>query len=393
MIAIQQVHSFADALKYNEKKMNLQDVTQRAELLDHNFLDPTSEAVLKEVKMINSLHSGRMKNDGYHVALSFSENDKVSDKMLKSIADDYKKGMGFSDDHLFLLYKHNDGEDHKHTHVHLLLHRLSMDPETGKTKLVSDSNNYQRSEKLSRQIEQKYGLEIVKSSKEAQDRAPNKDELEMIQRTGVLSDRMLMQEKVKVALSDATSLNAFIHNCAENGVYLLFNQSTRTGFISGITYVMDNGFIAKGQKLGNQYKWNNLKDRINYEQSRDGAEARSANSETRARFKDLLEKSSRGAENQYQEIIRTPNNGNGEPSRIKSKDEYDVQNVYNGRSDSNTARNDRGEETEQELEEAVSNQFSTGASAIISGLSGLLGSIGGDEVDDDEKRRKRRLKR
>src|SRR5690606_5301499 len=121
---------------------------------------------------------------------------------------------------------------------------------------------------------------------------------------------------------------------------------------------MDNGFIAKGQKLGNQYKWNNLKDRINYEQSRDGAAARSANSETRARFKDLLEKSSRGAENQHQEIIRTPNNDNGEPSRITSKDEYDVQNFYNVRSDSNSGRNDRSEETEQELEEAVSNQFS-----------------------------------
>jgi hypothetical protein len=75
MIAIQKVHSFTDAFNYNDKKLNLPDKNQRAELLDHNFLDTSREAVLQEIKMINSLHSNRMKNDGYHVALSFSGND------------------------------------------------------------------------------------------------------------------------------------------------------------------------------------------------------------------------------------------------------------------------------------------------------------------------------
>src|SRR5690606_13944536 len=132
---------------------------------------------------------------------------------------------------------------------------------------------------------------------------------------------------------------------------------------------------------------------LNYEKSRDSQTIGETNDRTRARFKDILEKSSRGAENQDRKSIRTPNNGNEESSHIRSKDEYDVQNGYEGRSYSNSERADRNEETEQEFEEAVSNQFSTGASAVISSLSGLLGSIGGDEVDEDEKRRKRRFKR
>ena len=393
MIAIQKVHSFPDAFNYNDQKLNLPDKTQRAELLDHNFLDTRREAILQEIKMINSLHSNRMKNDGYHVALSFSENDKISDEMLKAIADDYKKGMGFSDDHLFLLYKHNDGEDHKHIHVHLLLHRLSIDNNTGKTKLVSDSNNYQRSEKLCREIEKKYGLETVRSSKEAQDRSPNKDELEMIQRTGTLSNRMLMQERVKAALSNAHSISDFIAHCERNGVYLIFNQSESTGRISGVTYISADGFLAKGQKLGNQYKWSNLLNKLNYEQSRDRQTIGETNNRTRARFKDLLEKSSRGAENGRGIYIRTPNNINEEPRRITLKDEHDFSNGYQGRSYTDDERADRNEEAEQEIEEAVSNKFSGSASSVISGFGGLLSSIGADEVDEDQKRRKRKSKR
>lgn len=393
MIAIQKVHSFADAFNYNDKKLNLPDKNQRAELLDHNFLDTSREAVLQEIKMINSLHSNRMKNDGYHVALSFSENDMISDEMLKAIADDYKKGMGFSEDNLFLLYKHNDGEGHRHIHAHLLLHRLSIDPNTGKTKLVSDSNNYQRSEKQCCEIEKKYGLETVRSSKEAQDRSPNKDELEMIQRTGKISDRMLMQELVKDALSKADSMINFINRCKENGVYLLFNQSESTGRVSGVTYVSADGFIAKGQKLGNQFKWSNLITHLNYEQSRDRQTIGETNRNTRERFKDLLNQGNRGSENWNTGNSQNSKQYHEESARFTSDDGKDFQDRSKSGFNSHSERANNNEETDQEFEETVSNQFSTGASAVISGLSGLLGSIGGDEVDEDEKRRKRRFKR
>lgn len=393
MIAIQKVHSFTDAFNYNDKKLNLPDKTQRAELLDHNFLNADREAVLQEIKMINSLHSNRMKNDGYHVALSFSENDKISNDMLKSIADDYKKGMGFDGDHLFLLYKHNDGDDHKHIHVHLLLHRLSIDPETGKTKLVSDSNNYQRSEKLCRQIERKYGLETVRSSKGAQDRAPNKDELEMIQRTGNLSNRMLMQVRTKDALSKSNNIQDFITQCKQNGIHLIFNQSESTGRVSGITYISVNGFIAKGQKLGNQFKWSNLIKQLKYEQSRDRQAIGETNRDTRERFKDLLNQGDRGIEIRNGETIRKSEKYHKESTHFTSNDGYDFQDRGKSGFNSHSERANNNEETEQEYKETVSNQFSTGASTITSGLSGLLGSIGGDEVDEDEKRRKRRFKR
>ncbi|CDS93843.1 conserved hypothetical protein [Sphingobacterium sp. PM2-P1-29] len=383
MIAKQKIHGFVAAFDYNHQKMELKRPKDRAELLDHNFFKYDRQSIMQEISFLQQLRP-KLTRDAYHVSLNFASTDKLSTEQLSAIGREYLTGMGFNDN-AYAIWQHFDAD---HLHIHVLASRIKYDGS-----VVSDSNNYQRSENLCRKLEQKYGLETVKSSKEAQNRAPSKDELEMIQRTGKLSDRMLMQERVKGALSKADSVMDFINRCKENGVYLIFNQSESTGRVSGITYISSEGFIAKGQKLGNQYKWSNLITHLNYEQSRDSQTIGETNDRTRARFKDILEKSSRGAENQDRKSIRTPNNGNEESSHIRSKDEYDVQNGYEGRSYSNSERADRNEETEQEFEEAVSNQFSTGASAVISSLSGLLGSIGGDEVDEDEKRRKRRFKR
>lgn len=394
MIAMQKVHSFATALDYNDSKLHLKDESQRAEVLDHNFLEYNKEEILSDIKMMNQRNTNLV-NDGYHVALSFSEKDNhLTNDDLIAIADSYKKGMGFSDDHLFVLYKHNDGEDHQHIHVHLLLHRLSID-DYGKARVVSDSNNFQRSEAVCRDLEERFNLEKVRSSKEALDRAPTKDELEMIQRTGIVSERLLMQAKVKEALSKSNDIQSFISNCKEQSIYLLFNQSETTGRVSGVTYInAESGFIATGQKLGNQYKWNNLSQRLNYgKQSRDRQTIGETNNRTRARFKNLLEKSSRGAENGRGIYIRTPNNINEEPRRITSKAEHDFSLGYQDRSYTDDERADRNEEAEQEIEEAVSNKFSGSASSVISGFGGLLSSIGADEVDEDQKRRKRKSKR
>lgn len=383
MIAKQKIHGFVAAFDYNNQKMELKNKNDRAELLDHNFFKYDRQHVLKEIVFLRQLRPN-LTRDAYHVSLNFAPTDQLTSQQLVAIGRDYLAAMGFGDN-AYAIWQHFDAD---HLHIHLLASRIRYDGS-----VVSDSNNYQRSEKICRELELKYDLENVRSSKEALDRAPSKDELEMIQRTGTLSNRMLMQERVKAALSNAHSISDFIAHCERNGVYLIFNQSESTGRISGVTYISADGFLAKGQKLGNQYKWSNLLNKLNYEQSRDRQTIGETNNRTRARFKNLLEKSSRGAENGRGIYIRTPNNINEEPRRITSKDEHDFSNGYQGRSYTDDERADRNEEAEQEIEETVSNKFSGSASSVISGFGSLLGSIGSDEVDEDQKRRKRRSKR
>jgi len=393
MIAMQKVHSFAAALDYNDSKLNLKDKTQRAEVLDHNFMEYNKAEIMKEIGMLNKLNS-KLTNDGYHVALSFSEKDThLRNADLIAIAQAYKKGMGFTDDNLFVLYKHNDGEDHQHIHVHLLLHRLSID-EQGKVQVVSDSNNYRRSETVCRELERRFNLEKVRSSHEALDRAPTKDELEMMQRTGHPSERILMQEKVKSALGVSVDIQSFIENCKLNGIYLLFNQSSSTGRVSGITYISQNGFIAKGQKLGNQFKWNNLSQNLNYgKQSRDGETVRQTNIDTRSRFENELNKANRGSEIGDDRNSRISSKSYKESKYTVSEDEFNDRKGGDSRFTAHSHGDRTNEETESEIEESISNGLSHDSNSLISNLSGLLGSVSAEQIDEEERRKRRRTRR
>src|SRR5690606_26884949 len=130
---------------------------------------------------------------------------------------------------------------------------------------VSDSNNYKRSEKIVRQLERKYGLQQSVASDRSILRAPDKDELEMVQRTGIASRKMVLQEKVNTALLKSSTLETFITHLEQAGVQVLFNQAG-TGRVSGITYFMGD-FKAKGQALGSRFKWANIINTIDYEQN------------------------------------------------------------------------------------------------------------------------------
>lgn len=383
MIAKQKIHGFVAAFDYNNQKMELKNSKDRAELLDHNFFTYDRKNILKEINFLKQLRPN-LTRDAYHVSLNFALNDKLNQKQLAEIGTAYLKGMGF-DDNAYAIWQHFDAD---HLHIHVLASRIKYDGS-----VVSDSNNYQRSEKLCRGLEQKYDLESVRSSKEALDRAPSKDELEMIQRTGKLSDRMLMQERVKAVLSKSQDITHFIANCKRNGVYLLFNQSETTGRVSGVTYISLEGFIAKGQKLGNQYKWSNLKEKLNYEQSRDRQAIGEGNRETRERFKGILDSGGRGVEAGNGKVNRNADQYHEESGRVISTDGNAFQSREENRHEPNSSTVYRDEGAEQGIEETVSSQLSTRASSIIGNLSGLLGTIGTDAVDDDALRRKRKRKR
>lgn len=391
MIAIQKVHSFKTAFDYNHKKTELPDPNERAEVLAHNFLEYDRSEILADVELLGHLKPN-VKNDGYHVALSFAKEDILDNRRLISIARDYMQGMGFDPDaNYFALWKHNDGEDHEHVHIHLLLTRIGF--KEGKTNVVSDSNNYKRSEALCRRLEQKYGLTAVRSSEEAQERAPDKDELEMVQRTGKPSDRMLIQERVKLAMTKSNSIESFIKSCQEQGVYLLFNQSKTTGRVSGITYVLENGFLAKGQKLGNMYKWKNVQDKLKYEQSADSKAISEANDRTRARFAGILskgderhqERNSDTGTDPKRDYTESASHSRGNQGTGRSGDELESSGDCSG-----TFGN---EERVSENEKADRDQFFNVISSAFSRGSSFVGSVAANDIDDDELKTKRRRRK
>lgn len=273
MIAKQSIGtSFLGALNYNLKKMYAQAPNLRAELLDTNFVSLNQYLIKRELSILRDLNP-RLKRNTYHTSLNFATGETISNQKMLEIAQEYMGKMGF-DNNAYFIFRHHDSS---HPHCHILCLRNRFDGT-----VVSDSNNFKRSEEIVRELEIKHGLTIVEDSQKAMLKAPNKDELEMVIRTGKASQRMLMQEKVSQELQRSSSLADLIQNLEKKGIHLLFNQAS-TGRVSGITY-MSKDFKAKGQALGNQFKWSNIKKSINYEQVRDSQEISAANHRTKSIF-------------------------------------------------------------------------------------------------------------
>lgn len=261
------------ALNYNLKKLYHPDPQMRAELLATNFASTDPAIIKQEVEMMKSMkpNLGRYV---YHTSINFPKEDLLDNDKLLAIANDYLKESGYTNNQ-YMVFRHHDAD---HPHIHLLVNRISFDGT-----VVSDSNNFKKSEAVLRNLEIKYGLTQVQDSEKAETKAVKKGELEMVIRTGKPSDKMLLQEKMKVLLDrpDLT-ITDLIRQGQKEGIHFLFNQAA-TGRITGVTYFHE-GFKIKGQALGNRFKWAEIIKIANYEQNRDGKAISEANHSTRAKY-------------------------------------------------------------------------------------------------------------
>lgn len=304
MIAIQKIgKSFMGALQYNLKKMNLPDRRQRAEILASNFTNMNIGQIKREIDMVRSLRPN-LNRYAYHTSLNFpgEELTGLSNEKMLAIAHDYLKALGFVNNQYFI-FRHHDAN---HPHIHLLANRICFDGS-----VVSDSNNFKKSEAILRLLEYHYNLRAVEQSNfvvfkqkngvtselkntvttkqgisisrkqynNVSFKAITKNEVAMFARTGKVSNKLLLQEITKdiIALK-AKSMSEFIAMSEKASIHLLFNQAS-TGRVSGVTYFFKD-FKAKGQALGNQFKWAELIKKIDYNEVRDNPAIRAANSRT-----------------------------------------------------------------------------------------------------------------
>ncbi|MEQ1585784.1 MAG: relaxase/mobilization nuclease domain-containing protein, partial [Cyclobacteriaceae bacterium] len=243
---------FRGALRYNLAKVS----NNLAEVLDHSFAEVSEKSIMREVQLIRSLRPNLLKYF-YHTSINFPPQENLSNALMKQIGLDYLHANGFTE-HQYILFRHYDAS---HPHLHILVNRINYEG-----KVLSDSNDYARSEKVLRDLEKKYKLSEVTSSRQAQERAATKDELEMMKRTNESSNKRKLQDIIKSVLNGnhRRTTGEFIAILRSNGVNVKFNQAT-TGFVSGISYDY-KGLICKGAKLGNQFKWTTIKNQIDYDQ-------------------------------------------------------------------------------------------------------------------------------
>lgn len=155
MIAIQKIgKSFLGALNYNLKKLYHSDPKMRAELLESNFTSIDSRIIQQELKMIRSLRPS-LNRYVYHTSLNFPKEESLNNDQLLAIAKDYLHQSGYTNNQ-YIIFRHNDAD---HPHIHLLVNRITFDGN-----VVSDSNNYRKSEAILRELEHRYNLIAVEQS-------------------------------------------------------------------------------------------------------------------------------------------------------------------------------------------------------------------------------------
>ena len=183
----------------------------------------------------------------------------------------------------------------------------------------------------------------------------------------------------------------------KNGINVLFNQAS-TGRVSGISYCY-GGFVAKGQALGNQFKWGQVTKILHYEQTKDFQPIDEANRRTRAAYPQrgngrkagkpaanrMLDRTSRQPESNQEESKNTSRPNPFQPSNpgreARSTDR--ATHFGNDGEPQNLHSNDQG---------GTDSVFH--ANSAIDSLSDLLASIpaSGTVSDDGKKKKKKKGK-
>jgi hypothetical protein len=233
---------FNGVLKYNQNKVDKGE----AIILDSNL---ASSSVVKQTKEFNVVRQLKpnLSKAVYHTSLNlpYSDSNKLSDLEFSNLAIEYLQGMGFNENQ-YIIYKHFD---QAHSHIHIVANRVNFSGN-----VVSDSQDYKRSETLIRKLEQKYNLtELVENDFS---NVLTKGEIEKHIRTGDIPERLQLQKIIAQILVQKVTLEEFIELLKKKEVSTKLNKSS-TGTISGISFEFKNT-TYKGSKVHRSLSYNNL---------------------------------------------------------------------------------------------------------------------------------------
>lgn len=180
-----------------------------------------------------------------HIALSFKseDKDKLTDEMMTKIAKEYMELMDIRDTQFLLVRHHNT----VNPHCHLVYNRVNNN---GKT--ISDKMERRRSEKIVKQLKEKYGLTY--SDGRGQTRT---ERLHYTERT-----KFEVKNAVKAALGSSKNRRDFIRELQKKGVDMEFKRRRgNDDVIEGITFIKD-GVRFKGSQIGRQFSYTKLNEML-----------------------------------------------------------------------------------------------------------------------------------
>jgi hypothetical protein len=142
--------SLYGALAYNQQKVD----AEKGKILECNLVMTPPDGrfnvydCVADFERFTPSH-GRTAKPVVHISLNPHPEDKLTDEQLADIGREYLDRMGYGNQP-WMIFKH---EDIDRQHLHIVTTRVRSDGT-----LVSDKNNYERSRKITDDLERKYGL-------------------------------------------------------------------------------------------------------------------------------------------------------------------------------------------------------------------------------------------
>lgn len=216
------------------------DKQKNTEIVDFDGLRMKSKASITQSFLTQASLNSRVSKPVCHISLDFSAQDKakLSNQLMGQIAHDYMKQMGIVNTQ-YIIVRHFDKE---HPHIHLVYNRVDN---SGKT--ITDSNDRFRSEKICKELTEKYGLYFAigkENVKEHRLKEPDKTKYEIY-------------NSLKVLVSKCKNWQQLTSELQKAGIKTEFKTKGNSDEVQGVRFEK-NGYLFNGSKVDKMFSYSKI---------------------------------------------------------------------------------------------------------------------------------------
>lgn len=216
------------------------DKQKNTEIVDSDGLRMKSKASIVQSFVTQASLNSRVSKPVCHISLDFSaqDKDKLSNQLMGRIAHDYMKQMGIVNTQ-YIIARHFDKE---HPHIHLVYNRVDNN---GKT--ITDSNDRFRSEKICKELTEKYGLYFAagkENVKEHRLKEPDKTKYEIYNSLKALVPKCKNWHQLTAELQKA-------------GIKTEFKTKANSDEVQGVRFER-NGYLFNGSKIDKTFSYSKI---------------------------------------------------------------------------------------------------------------------------------------
>ena len=175
-----------------------------------------------------------------HISLDFSvqDRDKLTNAKMVQIANEYLERMGITNTQ-YIIGRHYDKE---HPHIHLVFNRIDNN---GKT--ISDKNDRYRSEKICKELTEKYHLYF----------AQGKENVKILRLQEPDKTKYEIYDALKTTIPQCRNWSKLTTQLKRQDIETAFKYKGNTDEVQGVMF-KKNGYTFNGSKIDRQFSYSKI---------------------------------------------------------------------------------------------------------------------------------------